>query len=391
VNNVLELISELCADGVPYVSLGDIGKVSMCKRVFKEQTTAQGDIPFYKIGTFGKKADSFISEELYTEYKHRYPYPKKGDILISASGTIGRTVVYDGRPAYFQDSNIIWIDNNEKQVLNSFLLHVYKTVKWQTEGGTIARLYNDNLKKIKIPAPPIEIQKVIVEILDSFSHLVLDLEEEFNLRQKQLEYYRKHLLSPNFTESKSSKVRLRDIAKYSDTRIAASDVNNENYVGVDNLLPDRQGKTVSSFVPSNGKLTRFEAGDILIGNIRPYLKKIWLATHSGGTNGDVLVVRIKQEFIGKVLPDYIYHCLASDAFFKYDMQYSKGAKMPRGDKEAILGYEIALPGIAEQARIISSLNDFDELIRNMPVEVRARKKQIDFFQNELLTFQEMAT
>ncbi len=77
------------------VKLGDIGKVSMCKRVFKNETLEHGSIPFYKISTFGKTADAFISNELFEDYKRRYPYPKKGEILISASGTIGRTVVFN--------------------------------------------------------------------------------------------------------------------------------------------------------------------------------------------------------------------------------------------------------------------------------------------------------
>jgi type I restriction enzyme S subunit len=102
-------------------TLGEIGKVSMCKRVLKNQTTREGDIPFYKIGTFGKKPDSFISNELYNEFRSKYPFPKKGDILISASGTIGRSVIYDDKPAYFQDSNIVWISNNNEVILNEYL------------------------------------------------------------------------------------------------------------------------------------------------------------------------------------------------------------------------------------------------------------------------------
>ncbi len=184
---------------VRWLTLGDIGKVSMCRRIFKDQTTPIGDIPFYKIGTFGKSSDSYISKKVYDEYRHKYSFPKKGDILLSASGTIGRTVVYDGEPAYFQDSNIIWLDNDEKTVTNKFLFHVYKIVRWQTEGGTIQRLYNDNLKKIKIAVPPIDEQNRIVSILDKFEKLVHDisvgLPAELSARRLQYEYYRTKLLT----------------------------------------------------------------------------------------------------------------------------------------------------------------------------------------------------
>ena len=103
------------------ISLGDIGPICMCKRILKSQTNTVEGVPFYKIGTFGKKADAYISKETFDEYQSKYNFPKKGDVLISAAGTIGRTVVYDGEPAYFQDSNIVWIDNDESIVLNSYL------------------------------------------------------------------------------------------------------------------------------------------------------------------------------------------------------------------------------------------------------------------------------
>ena len=186
-------------DGVKQISLNEVGKISMCKRIFKNETLAIGDIPFYKIGTFGKKPNAFISQEIYDEYRKKFSFPKKGDVLLSASGTIGRRVIYNGEPAYFQDSNIIWIDNDESKILNKFLYYVYATVEWKTEGGTIQRLYNDNIKKIKIPAPPLSEQKRIVSILDKFDALVNDisigLPAELKARRQQYEYYRNKLLT----------------------------------------------------------------------------------------------------------------------------------------------------------------------------------------------------
>ena len=153
--------------------LEEIGKVSMCKRILKNQTNLKGYIPFYKIGTFGKKADSYISKELFEEYKSKYSYPKKGDILISASGTIGRLVIFDGSPAYFQDSNIVWIDNNEELVKNKFLYYYYKNIKWVTDDSTISRLYNDNLKSIKILIPPTpQEQQKIANTFSSLDNLI---------------------------------------------------------------------------------------------------------------------------------------------------------------------------------------------------------------------------
>ena len=186
------------------IELGDVGPVRMCKRILKNQTASSGDIPFYKIGTFGKKPDAYISNKLFQEYKQKYSYPKKGDILISASGTIGRTVIFDGQNSYFQDSNIVWIDNDETLVLNKYLYHFYKIAKWGiAEGGTIQRLYNDNLKKVKISIPPLKEQHRIVSILDKFETLTNSITEGLPLAieqsQKRYEYYRELLLNFNNT------------------------------------------------------------------------------------------------------------------------------------------------------------------------------------------------
>lgn len=180
-------------------TLGEIGEIKMCKRILKDQTFPQGDVPFYKIGTFGKKADAYIKTDLFNEYKEKYSYPRKGEILISASGTIGRTVIFDGMDAYYQDSNIVWIDNNEELVLNKYLYYFYQIVNWNPSGGgTIKRLYNYNLKNIKIILPPIEVQEYVVGILDKFESLTSNISEglpkEIDLRQKEYEYYREKLL-----------------------------------------------------------------------------------------------------------------------------------------------------------------------------------------------------
>ncbi|EJB12481.1 type I R-M system specificity subunit [Helicobacter pylori CPY1313] len=156
--------------------MGDIGKPCMCKRVMKHQTTRYGEIPFYKIGTFGNTADAFISKKLFLEYKTKYSFPKKGDILISASGTIGRAVIYDGKPAYFQDSNIVWIDNDETLVKNDFLFYAYSNVKWNTEHTTILRLYNDNFRNTLIPLPSLNEQSAIANILSDLDRYLCALD-----------------------------------------------------------------------------------------------------------------------------------------------------------------------------------------------------------------------
>ena len=144
----------------------------MCRRIFKEQTSETGDIPFYKIGTFGADPDAFISRELFEEYKSKYPYPQKGDILISASGSIGRTVEFAGNNEYFQDSNIVWL-NHDERLSNPFLKCFYSVVKWAgIEGSTIKRLYNDNILNTVICMPSVPEQKRIGLFFENLDNLI---------------------------------------------------------------------------------------------------------------------------------------------------------------------------------------------------------------------------
>ena len=171
--------------------LGEIGSVSMCRRIFKEQTSETGDIPFYKIGTFGADPDAFISRELFEEYKSKYPYPQKGDILISASGSIGRAVEFAGNNEYFQDSNIVWL-NHDERLSNPFLKCFYSVVKWAgIEGSTIKRLYNDNILNTVICMPSVPEQKRIGLFFENLDNLITlhqrELEKLQNIKKSMLE------------------------------------------------------------------------------------------------------------------------------------------------------------------------------------------------------------
>ena len=181
--------------------------------------------------------------------------------------------------------------------------------------------------------------------------------------------------------------KLGEISQYCKERIDASTVDKTCYVGVENLLQNKQGKTLSSAVPTTGQVIAFSFGDILIGNIRPYLKKIWLADCNGGTNGDVLAIHITDS---GMLPEFLYYVLSSDSFFHYDMQYAKGSKMPRGSKEAVLQYVVPVPPIPVQHEIVRILDTFteltSELTENLSKELTARKQQYSYYRDKMLTF-----
>ena len=176
-------------------TLGSLGSVAMNKRIFKDETSENGDIPFYKVGTFGGTADAFISKEKFEEYKEKYPYPEIGDILISASGSIGRTVVYNGEDAYYQDSNIVWL-KHDQQLDNSYLKQYYGIIKWSgIEGTTIKRLYNKNILETNIFLPPsVTEQQAIGAYFFTLDNLINSHQEKIS----QLETLKKKLLQDMF-------------------------------------------------------------------------------------------------------------------------------------------------------------------------------------------------
>jgi len=188
---------------------------------------------------------------------------------------------------------------------------------------------------------------------------------------------------------------LGDVADYSSTRINADQLNATSFIGVDNLVADKGGRIDATYLPNTARITAYEQGDILLGNIRPYLKKVWMATNSGGCSGDVLAVRILEGNKELIRPEYLYYVLSSNSFFSYNMQHAKGAKMPRGSKTAILNYQIPIPcphnpekSLAIQSEIVRILDTFTALAAELNAELTARKKQYNYYRDQLLSFKE---
>lgn len=305
----------------------------------------------------------------------------------------------------YVSSHLATIYRNEKIVLAKYLFYFLSQfdVNELIPDKSYPSLKVTEIAKIKIPIPPLETQKKIVKILDKFTELEATLEAELALRKRQYRYYRDFLL--DFDNQIGGGIadgyqcRLKDVvwktlgevAEYSKNRICSDKLNEHNYVGVDNLLQNREGKKLSGYVPSEGKMTEYIVNDILIGNIRPYLKKIWQADCTGGTNGDVLVIRVTDE---KVNPKYLYQVLADDKFFAFNMKHAKGAKMPRGSKTAIMQYKIPIPPLPEQEKITAILDKFDTLTHSvsegLPHEIALRRKQYEYYREQLLAFPKAA-
>lgn len=181
---------------------------------------------------------------------------------------------------------------------------------------------------------------------------------------------------------------LGDVAGYSTRKVSAKELNSTTFVGVDNLLSNKRGRVDATHSPNTSTLTAYSPGNILLGNIRPYLKKVWLADRSGGCSGDVLTIEIRNHCAEVLESRFLYYLISSDSFFAFSQQNAKGAKMPRGNKTAIMGYPIPIPPLEVQHEIIRTLDQFTQLEAELEAEQEARQRQYNHYLNEILEFKD---
>ena len=377
--NLETLIQELCPDGVEFVKLADVLDYEQpTKYIVKCKDYQNEGMPVLTAG------QTFI-----------LGYTDETNGIFEASKE-NPVIIFDDFTTSFH-----WVDFNfkvkssamkmlrvssERKVSFRFVYYAMKCIKYQTLEHS--RQWISKYSQIEIPLPPIEVQTEIVRILDKFTSLEAELEAELDCRKRQYEYYRDKLLSfDNVGGQEVEWKKMSEVSFYPKTRIDASELSDNSYIGVENLLKDKLGRTDSTVKPE-GSVIQFVEKDILIGNIRPYLRKIWKSDCKGGTNGDVLCIRVKEP--SEVSADYLFHILSSEKFFLYDIKNSKGAKMPRGDKSAVMDFEIPIPSLEEQHRIVSILDRFESLTTSLqsglPAEIAARRQQYEHYRDKLLTF-----
>ena len=178
--------------------------------------------------------------------------------------------------------------------------------------------------------------------------------------------------------------RLGDICDYGKDRTEVSSLDNSNYISTENMLPNRAGVTTATTLPTGEYTPSFEIDDTLVSNIRPYFKKIWKATFSGGCSADVLVFKAKEN----ISKEYLYYVLADDEFFKYSMATSKGTKMPRGDKTSIMNYPVNLPPLPTQQKIAAILSSLDDKIElNNKINTNLEQQAGALFKNWFVDFE----
>ncbi|MFP6037372.1 restriction endonuclease subunit S [Helicobacter pylori] len=343
------------------VRLGDIGKPCMCKRVMKYQTTRYGEIPFYKIGTFGNTADAFISKKLFLEYKTKYSFPKKGDILISASGTIGRAVIYDGKPAYFQDSNIVWIDNDETLVKNDFLFYAYSNVKWNTEHTTILRLYNDNFRNTLIPLPPLNEQIAIANILSALDRYLYSLRALILKKESVKKALRIKMLNQILASNGVEFKKIGEICLIKRGRVIAKKILQEN-----GKYPVYSSQTLNNGILGFIDTYDFDGEFLTWTTDGAYAGSVF---YRNGRFSITNVCGLLQVIQDNILHKYLYYILQITA----PLHVNPGMGNPKLMSVAMQQITIPLPPLNEQIAIANILSDLDHEI----ISLKNKKRQFD--------------
>ena len=375
-------------------TLGDIGTAKMCKRVLKEQTSEKGDVPFYKIGTFGGTPDAFISRELYEELKTKYSFPRKGNILLSAAGTIGRTVVYDGQDAFFQDSNIVWLDNDDS-VLDGFLLQFYNKTSWDNlEGGTIKRLYNGLFLSKVIHVPSLPEQQKIAEFLSTIDTVIEKQKETVSAWEERKKGVMQKLFSqevrfkaddgsefPEWEEKSFSDV-FENLNNSTFSRDCLNyETGNVKYIHYGDILI-KFGFVIdvqSSNVPyvnedlNCEKYASLSEGDIVIadtaeddtvGKAVEVMNTHWGKTISG-------LHTIACHPMGKFASKYLGYFMNSDIYHNQLRPYMQGIKVTSVSKTNIALTKILVPCLVEQQKIADCLSALDEVIEKQKATLAA--------------------
>ena len=382
--HIEQMIQDLCPNGVEWKTIKETVGVNRGRRLTKSQLKEDGLYEVYH----GSK-DTPLGR--YDDYN-----APKDTIIVVNTGGIGGVKYLD--KAFWCSDGSFWLGHStgiSNKFLYYFLSRYEDYFESQKRVGGVPTIDRNVVENFEIPVPPIEIQQRIVAILDAFSALAAELQ----MRRKQYEYYRTQLLTPhsdcnsadNTDDCKWVFKALGDITFLAKERIPAEELSEDNYVSVENLLSNKLGKTLSESVPVEGAFIKYIKNDILVGNIRPYLRKIWFADTDGGTNGDVLTIRIKEAYKTQILPRFLFHVLSSEEFFFYDTNFSKGAKMPRGDKDKVMQYPVVIPSLKEQERIVSILDKFEALTTSLsdgiPAEQALQQKRYEYYRDKLLTFE----
>lgn len=383
-NRLDELIAKLCPNGVEYKSLGEIATISRGGN-FQKKDFCDSGVPcihygqlYTKYGLFADETITFITEERAKKQK----FAKTNDIIMAVTSEniedVCKCIAWLGNDdvAVSGHSAIISHNQNPKYLVYYFHSQMFFVQKRKLAHGTkVIEVTPDTLKSIKLPVPPLEVQREIVQILDNFTSLTAELQTklqaELQARKKQYEYYRDKLL--NF-ETNIHKEKLKSVAKISrGVRVTKSQLTDNGYPVYQNALTPMGYH--SEYNVSGGTTYVISAG--AAGEIGFSDENFWAAD-------DCLVF---TELNG-VTNKYIYHFLMTKK--NYIKTRVRKASIPRLPREVIENLLIPTPSIEIQNKIVDILDNFEKICSDLniglPAEIEARQKQYEFYHDALLSF-----
>ena len=344
------------------VRLGNMCEVQMCKRIMASQTNPSVGVPFYKIGTIGGVPDAYISYELFEEYKNKYNYPHKGEVLITCAGTVGKCLLYDGEDSYYQDSNIVWLRNNSTKLDNGFLFNILSNINWsRLNSTTIVRIYNDDLRNLQFHLPSLEEQKKIVKSLNAIDERIATQNKIIEKLQSLIKGLNDHILK----NIEGDQVCFADLGEAygglsgksgddfgcGDPFITYMNVYQNTYISENDyelvqIAPDEKQNSVrygdALFTLSSETPEEVGMGAVYLGKSQKlYLNSFCFGVHFHGN---------------RVLPQYIAHFISSTSFRKAIYPLAQGSTRFNLQKQDFMRMKFVLPSLEEQKRIATALD-----------------------------------
>lgn len=329
----------------------------MCKRILATQTNTEGGVPFYKIRTIGGTPDAYISKELFDDYKTKYNYPHKGEVMITCAGTVGKCVIYDGKDAYYQDSNIVWIDNPSQYIGNGFLYHLLANVDWRKlNSTTIIRIYNDDLRNLKLSYPQIEEQKKI-------SRLLSLLDDRISTQNKIIEDLKKLKSAISERLFKNIKGDVSTLSEICDI-VKGKQINGEYLTESGEYYVMNGGTEPSGYYGDynvDANTISISEGGNSCGYVQFNTSPFW----SGGHCYSI------QNIADNIDNLYLYHYLKSkeDAIMKLRI----GSGLPNIQKKDLAMFKIEIPTIKQQKTISTFLSSLE---RKAEIEERIQNAML---------------
>ena len=366
--------------------LGNLGSVEMCRRIFKEETSAEFEIPFFKIGTFGGEADTYITREKFEEYKTKFAYPQRGDLLLSASGSIGRVVEYDGDEAYYQDSNIVWLNHHGK-INNKFLKAFYEIVSWSgIEGTTIKRLYNKNILETDISLPSLPEQTAIGSFFQDMDQLISLQQRKLEVLKEQKKTYLK-LLFPAKGQTKPAlrfsgfeddwkEVKLGEVLTERNIQMVPSDkVPLVSFTVENGVTPKTERYNREFLVREDSKKYKYTRYNDIVYN-PANLKFGAIARNKYGEAVFSPIYVTFEANYSNILPEFIEGILTSKDFIQQALKFQEGTVYERMAVKAddFRRLAITVPSLLEQEAIGSFFQDLDKAIAKQEEKVNQLKE-----------------